>query len=164
MLLSAGSVAAERQNGSETSKSQISLIEVFPPIYPPLARQARISGDVKIVVMVRKDGSVASAEIASGHPMLRQAALESARKTKFLCQNCTDETAAFTLSYSFGFRDDADASCGYRRFRAAGCLYLWKCSEPRYVPHKQVIGESLDRVMVLAEPACVETDRNSSDR
>jgi len=56
----------------ETPRFDVVLNNVYLPVYPPLARQARIMGDVKILVGVRQDGSVASAEVVSGHPMLKQ--------------------------------------------------------------------------------------------
>jgi TonB family protein len=64
------------------------LVKLSPPIYPPLAHQAWIKGDVKIQVSIRKDGSVESAEVVSGHPMLKLAALQSARKSQYECRDC----------------------------------------------------------------------------
>jgi TonB family protein len=80
----------------ETSRFEVVLNHVYPPVYPPLARQARIMGDVKILVGVRQNGSVASAEVVSGHPMRQQAALESAQKSTFLCRECTGAVTLFT--------------------------------------------------------------------
>jgi protein TonB len=48
------------------------MIRPFNPTYPPLARQAGISGDVELKLEIRKDGSVQSATVVSGHPMLTQ--------------------------------------------------------------------------------------------
>src|ERR1017187_1445022 len=45
------------------------LTKLAQPSYPPLALQARMQGEVKITVGVRRDGSVESASIASGHPL-----------------------------------------------------------------------------------------------
>ncbi len=56
-------------------------------------------GDVQIQMEIRKNGSVASAEVVSGHPMLRQAALESAQKSKFLCSGCIEEVNSYLLTY-----------------------------------------------------------------
>jgi TonB family protein len=65
---------------------------LVPPTYPPLARAARIAGDVQVRIGVRRDGTVASAEVVSGHPMLQPAALASAQKSTFRCSpECTDE-------------------------------------------------------------------------
>src|SRR5271170_6355015 len=124
---------------------------VYPPVYPPLARQARIMGDVKVLVGVRQDGSVASAEVVSGHPMLKQAALDSAQRSTFLCRECKGAVTLFTVTYTFGFRVDGEGiDCSAKRSRAAKCLGLWRCggwySPP---PPKVAVGQTQDRVMVL---------------
>ena len=62
------------------------LVKLSPPVYPPLARQARIMGDVRIQLAIRRDGSIESSEGVSGHPLLKQAALESAQQSEFECR------------------------------------------------------------------------------
>src|SRR3989442_15946821 len=53
------------------------------PIYPPLARQTRIQGEV--LVKVTTDGeSVRDAEAETGHPLLRKAAQDNSRTWKFV--------------------------------------------------------------------------------
>jgi outer membrane biosynthesis protein TonB len=36
------------------------LTKLVPPVYPPLARQAQIAGDVMVRVLIRQDGSKSS--------------------------------------------------------------------------------------------------------
>jgi TonB family protein len=154
---------------SATSKTVVVLKNLYFPVYPPLARQARITGDVTIQIHIRKDGKVESAEVVSGPPMLKQAALESAEKSTFECEGwssgvfvlgCSDVVPSFTLTYTFGMRDDLDG-LGCRsatRPRDAKCLYLWRCGDWRNPPtRKPAVGHSLDHVMILADPACLET-------
>ena len=86
-------------------KSEPVLSKLFPVAYPPLARQARITGNVEIALRVRQDGTVESADFISGHPMLREAALESARKSQFECNQCTQELTSYTLAYRFVISD-----------------------------------------------------------
>jgi TonB family protein len=74
------------------------LVTLFNPVYPSLARQADISGEVNVAVTVHQDGTTTAA-IESGHPMLRQAALDSARQSSFECRMC-----AAPLSYSLVYR------------------------------------------------------------
>ncbi len=50
------------------------------PVYPPLARQARISGVVKLEALIGKDGRVKKVSVLSGPPPLRQAAVESVQR------------------------------------------------------------------------------------
>src|SRR6266700_140547 len=69
---------------------EVVLSKLSSPVFPPVARVARVSGDVEIEVRIRQDGSVESAEVVSGHPSLKAAALDSARQSKFECHECRD--------------------------------------------------------------------------
>jgi TonB family protein len=53
------------------------------PPYPAPARAVGASGAVNVQVMIDERGSVISAKAVSGHPLLRQAAEDAARKAKF---------------------------------------------------------------------------------
>jgi protein TonB len=55
-----------------------------PPIYPPLARQARIQGTVVLKAKINQTGDVVSLELVSGHPMLAPAAIEAVKQWKYL--------------------------------------------------------------------------------
>lgn len=52
------------------------------PAYPPLAKQMRASGEVRVQVAVDERGNVISARAISGHPLLRQSAEMAARRSK----------------------------------------------------------------------------------
>lgn len=54
-----------------------------PPVYPPLARQARIQGTVNLNVVVDQDGNVQDISLISGHPMLVPAAIEAVKQWKY---------------------------------------------------------------------------------
>ena len=56
------------------------LIYQVRPVYPPLAKQARIQGTVKFNALIGADGSVKNLQALSGHPLLVQAALESVKE------------------------------------------------------------------------------------
>ncbi|MCX6622947.1 MAG: M56 family metallopeptidase [Acidobacteria bacterium] len=53
------------------------------PIYPPLARKARIQGIVRFLVLVTAEGKVAETQLVSGHPLLVQAALIAIKQWEF---------------------------------------------------------------------------------
>jgi TonB family protein len=59
---------------------QTKLIYGPRPAYPPLAKQARIQGVVKLNVVLSKEGTVENIEAASGHPLLVPAALDAVRQ------------------------------------------------------------------------------------
>ncbi len=53
------------------------------PIYPPLARAARIQGTVILKVHISKVGDVQDLQLVSGHPMLAPAAIEAVKQWKY---------------------------------------------------------------------------------
>jgi TonB family protein len=59
---------------------QAKLISQPKPVYPPLAKQARISGVVHLSALINKDGNVANLAVISGHPLLIPSALEAVQK------------------------------------------------------------------------------------
>lgn len=56
------------------------LVRKVIPEYPLLARSARISGVVRLIGIVGKDGAIRNLQLVSGHPMLARAALEAVRQ------------------------------------------------------------------------------------
>jgi TonB family protein len=89
------------------------LTKLFEPIYPKLALQARIAGDVDLMLTIRRDGSVESAVFVSGHPMLKQAALDSVKVSQFECGGCGETANSYPLKYRFqitsrGYPKDCD--------------------------------------------------------
>jgi periplasmic protein TonB len=59
------------------------LIRKVNPVYPPLARQARISGTVVLRAVISKDGSIENLTLVSGHPMLAPAAIDAVKQWKY---------------------------------------------------------------------------------
>jgi TonB family protein len=55
------------------------LIEQTRPIYPPLAKQARISGTVELAAIIGADGHIVDLQVLQGHPLLAQAALDAVK-------------------------------------------------------------------------------------
>jgi protein TonB len=59
------------------------LIKRVEPIYPPLARQTRISGIVRLHAIIGANGTVQSLEVISGHPLLLQAAMNAVKQWRY---------------------------------------------------------------------------------
>jgi TonB family protein len=53
------------------------------PIYPPIARQMKASGEIQVEITIDENGRVIEAKAISGHPALRAAAEDAARKWVF---------------------------------------------------------------------------------
>ncbi|HLM61399.1 MAG TPA: energy transducer TonB, partial [Pyrinomonadaceae bacterium] len=52
-------------------------------VYPPMARNMRMTGVVKVDLVIDEDGKVAEVQNTSGPPMLQRAAMDAVRKWKF---------------------------------------------------------------------------------
>lgn len=135
---------AQNPGRSDTKPGGVVLTELSRPSYPPLARQTRISGDVELMLSIRPDGSLESAVVISGHPLLAQTALDSAQHTRFECRKCS-ETVTSRLVYTFQLVEPH--SC---------------CTPPKDDPKDGQPGEqiprvtqSLNHVTVIDQTACI---------
>lgn len=59
------------------------LIREVKPVYPPIARQARIQGMVVLEAQISKDGKIESLQLVSGHPILAAAAIDAVRQWRY---------------------------------------------------------------------------------
>src|SRR5262245_10061533 len=59
------------------------VVSRVQPIYPSIAKQINASGEVLVSVMINENGRVIDAKAIKGHPVLRAAAEEAARKWVF---------------------------------------------------------------------------------
>jgi len=59
------------------------LIRKITPTYPPLARQARIQGQVVLQAEISKEGTIQNLQLISGHPMLAPAAIEAVKQWRY---------------------------------------------------------------------------------
>jgi protein TonB len=57
--------------------------KLVPPIYPKLARQARVAGTVVLEAIVTADGKVAEIKVISGHPLLVDAAINCVKQWEY---------------------------------------------------------------------------------
>jgi protein TonB len=53
------------------------------PVYPQLARQARIQGTVRLEAVISKDGTIEELKLVSGHPLLVQAAMDAVKQWRY---------------------------------------------------------------------------------
>jgi protein TonB len=67
-------------SGGVLNSKAISLPQ---PAYAPAARAVRATGAVSVQVLVDERGEVVNANAVSGHPLLRSAAVQAARKARF---------------------------------------------------------------------------------
>jgi protein TonB len=60
-----------------------SLIRRVQPTYPPLARSARIQGQVVLAAIISKAGTIDKLRVLSGHPMLVPAAIDAVSQWRY---------------------------------------------------------------------------------
>lgn len=74
---------AENVLGVSGGSLQLGATNRIQPQYPAVAKAAGAEGPVQVQVTVNENGEVMSAEAISGHPLLREAAVEAARQWSF---------------------------------------------------------------------------------
>jgi len=56
------------------------LIRQVTPIYPALARQARVAGTVRLTAIISREGAIRNLQVISGHSLLTAAALDAVKQ------------------------------------------------------------------------------------
>jgi TonB family protein len=59
------------------------LIQRFSPVYPELAKKARVSGKVILILNIDEEGNVTEIKLQSGHPFLNDAAINAVKIWKY---------------------------------------------------------------------------------
>jgi TonB family protein len=79
------------------------VISLPRPAYPAEAREAKVTGAVRVLTTVDEQGNVVEAEAISGSPMLQAAAVAAAKQAKFepLVTNGRPVRTKSVISYSF---------------------------------------------------------------
>ncbi|HEY2457224.1 MAG TPA: energy transducer TonB [Candidatus Acidoferrum sp.] len=68
------------------------------PVYPDLAKELSLKGNVRLEIVIGSDGEIKSTKPLGGHPILVQAATEAVKKWKYA--PASGETTT-TLEFSF---------------------------------------------------------------
>lgn len=147
-VLSIIGMFAFRTTGAQTPaqvtrlpQGEVVLSKLSSPIYPPLARAARVSGDVEIALQIRQDGSVKSAYVVRGHPLLKAAALDSAQSSTFECHECREVLNPYSILYTFGFTTTQHCCQSQKNSGSAG--------------PPPGITQSQNHVTILSDPLCI---------
>jgi protein TonB len=86
--------------------AEANLIRRVQPVYPPLAKSARVQGTVEFTATISKDGNIENLVLVRGHPLLVNAAREAVLQWKYRptmlngqpVEVVTDIIVNFTLS------------------------------------------------------------------
>ena len=86
--------------------SAANAVKLVTPVYSPIAQRSNVEGRVTVDVELDDQGNVVSAKATSGHQLLRSAAEDAARKSKFkpaLFQNQPIK-ATGSITYNFSLK------------------------------------------------------------
>jgi TonB family protein len=131
---------AEATNAGIPEKTRVSggvlqglAIKKTQPPYPPIARAARASGAVQVQITINETGEVIEASVISGHPLLRDAALEAARQWLFKPTELSGVPVKVQgiLTFNFTLTDDEPAQAPFAR------------SATRYTTNTEQLGKQM---------------------
>ena len=79
------------------------LIYRVQPIYPPLARAARIQGPVHLRAIISRTGTIENLQALEGHPMLVGAAIDAVRQWRYRPYILNDEAVEVETQITVNF-------------------------------------------------------------
>jgi len=83
---------------------QAKLVNSVPPVYPALAKNQHISGNVLIDALIDANGKVTTMKVVSGPTLLHQAAMDSLRQWKYRPAMLDGKPVSMHLTVTIQFR------------------------------------------------------------
>jgi TonB family protein len=83
---------------------QAKLISSVPPVYPTLAKNQRVSGNVLIDALIDANGRVTTMKIVSGPTLLQQSAMDALKQWKYQPASLDGKPVAMHLTVTIQFR------------------------------------------------------------
>jgi periplasmic protein TonB len=82
------------------------LVHRVEPVYPRTAVLINLQGEVRLHAIIAKDGSVQSLTVASGHPILAQAAVDAVREWRYRPYVLNGEAVEVETLITVNFKKD----------------------------------------------------------
>jgi TonB family protein len=96
--------------------AQAQLVHQVPPVYPPLARAAGITGTVTLHAIIARDGSVSQLEYVSGPPLLMKPTMDAVAQWRYkptLLNGAPVEVdTTISVIFSLGGKNSAGTTAG----------------------------------------------------
>jgi protein TonB len=83
---------------------QARLVSSVAPVYPQLAKNQHVSGDVRVDALIDADGRVTTMKIVSGPTLLHQAAMDSLKQWKYKPASLDGKPVPMHLTVTIQFR------------------------------------------------------------
>lgn len=81
--MTAPKIAAPQRVRLSQGVTEGNLVNKVTPLYPDIAKRARIQGIVVLQAVISKQGAIENLRVVSGHPMLTQSALDAVRQWRY---------------------------------------------------------------------------------
>jgi protein TonB len=83
---------------------QAKLIKQVMPVYPALAKQARVAGTVRLLAVISRDGTIQDLKLMAGHPLLVQAAIDAVKQWTYRPTMLNNEPVEVITTIEVNFR------------------------------------------------------------
>lgn len=104
LTLLACAIVATAQVRVSSGVTESNLLEKVDPVYPPIAKTARIEGAVVLAVEIDKEGAVTSVQVVSGHPILLTSATDAVKQWRYRPYILNGEPVAIRTQVTVNFQ------------------------------------------------------------
>ncbi len=137
------------------------LVKRVAPVYPPLARQARIQGTVILNVVINKSGEVEDVKLIRGHPLLAPAAIQAVKQWRYRPYEKDGEPVEIetTVQVNFKLADNPPVNGVVGslpgglppNLATAGQVHLCDNSAAGTLPNRVRVSEGVMRAMMISK-------------
>jgi len=121
-----GGAQAPESQSVPPSTGEADMVRKVMPVYPPLARQARVQGRVILHVMISADGSVFEMEVRSGNPFLDQSAIDAVKQWQYKPFTLNSQPVAVQTYVTVNFSLENDGQTGPPNLSLKDVLQLFQ--------------------------------------
>jgi TonB family protein len=140
------------------------MLEHAEPLYPPIARAARVQGTVEIAVVINPAGKISSEKVLSGPAMLQQAALDAVRRWTFTPFLLKGEPVTVSAVFAIPFQIDKPGEGPTKEQEAAAQAWFPVSEKCRNALQASDPGDALNYCKQALDFAIKAGDTNSSNQ
>jgi len=126
------------------------LVRRVEPVYPELARSARLSGLVLLVITVDEEGNVSGARVVRGQPLLNESAIAAVKQWKYspTLLNGSPVPVTATVTVAFKLSDAAIKENSEPRIDSALAEVLSRINAGQTVDHMPFVREGKAEIRI----------------
>ena len=148
----------------DEATAQKNMLEHPDPVYPPIAKAARVQGTVKISAVIDASGKVTSEKVLSGPAMLQQSALDAVRKWTFTPFLLDGAPVVVSTEFAIPFQIDKPGEGPTKEQEEAAQAWFPVSDKCRKALQASNADDSMNYCRQALDFALKAGDTNSSDR